>query len=175
MGLDSTQRPTRLGGDLIEAQLAEEAQGDDLAIGVVEPADGRPDPSSTLCPQRGDRRVLATWQSNAGGGIARVDPRDIAPALRSAKCDPDGDPRQPGPERTIVPPAGQASERGHECLLGCVFGLMNIPEDAVAGANDGSRLVLHEDSERVPIAGQNSLDDGAFINDLGTDVWGLKR
>jgi hypothetical protein len=52
---------------------------------------------------------------------------------------------------------------------------MNIPEDAVAGANDGSRLVLDEDSERVPIAGQDSLDDGAFIDDLGTDVWGLKR
>jgi hypothetical protein len=52
---------------------------------------------------------------------------------------------------------------------------MEIPEDSMASPDDGRGFVLDEDSERVPIAGQNSLDDGAFINDLGTDVWGLKR
>ena len=45
----------------------------------------------------------------------------------------------------------------------------------MAGANDGGRFVLDEDPERVPIAGQNSLDSGAFIDDLGGDVWRLKR
>jgi hypothetical protein len=52
---------------------------------------------------------------------------------------------------------------------------MEIPEDAVAGADDRRGFVLDEDSERVPIAGQDSLDNRAFIDDLGADVWGLKR
>jgi hypothetical protein len=52
---------------------------------------------------------------------------------------------------------------------------MEIPEDAVACPDDGSGFVLDEDSERVPIAGQDSLDDGAFIDDLGVGVWSGKR
>jgi hypothetical protein len=52
---------------------------------------------------------------------------------------------------------------------------MDVTEDAVASTNDTCRFVLDEDSERVPIAGQNSLDNGAFIDDLGADVWRLKR
>lgn len=175
MGLDGAQRPTRLGGDLVQTQLAEKAQGDDLPIRVIEPADGRPDPSRALRTERGDRRILAARHSDGGRGIVRVDPRDVTPALRSAKRDPDGDPRQPGPEWTIATPAGEAPECGHECLLGSVLGLMDIPEDAVTSANDGGRFMLDEDSERVPIAGQDSLDNGAFIDDLGVDVRRLKR
>jgi hypothetical protein len=52
---------------------------------------------------------------------------------------------------------------------------MEVAEDAVASANDGGRFVLDEDSERVPVAGQDSLDNGAFIDDLSVGVWRLKR
>jgi hypothetical protein len=52
---------------------------------------------------------------------------------------------------------------------------MEIPEDAVAGADDRGGFVLDEDSERVPIAGQDSLDNGAFIDDLGGGVWRSER
>jgi hypothetical protein len=52
---------------------------------------------------------------------------------------------------------------------------MEITEDAVAGADDRRGFVLDEDSERVPIAGQDSLDNGAFIDDRGADVRRLKR
>ena len=33
----------------------------------------------------------------------------------------------------------------------------------MAGADDGGRFAVDEDPERVPIAGQDSLDSGAFI------------
>jgi hypothetical protein len=175
MRLDRSQRSTGLGGDLGEGQFTEEAKGDNLAIGVVKPADGRSNPCRPLRAQRGDRGILAAGDSDRGGGRAGVDPRDVAPALRSAESDADGDPREPGPKRTVVAPTGEAPEGDHERLLGCVLGLMEITEDAVAGADDRRGFVLDEDSERVPIACQDSLDNGAFIDDRGADVRRLKR
>jgi hypothetical protein len=59
--------------------------------------------------------------------------------------------------------------------LGCILGLVEIAEDAVAGADDGGRFVLDEESERVPIAGQDGFDSGAFIDDLGVDGWRWER
>jgi hypothetical protein len=52
---------------------------------------------------------------------------------------------------------------------------MEVPEDAMAGPDDGRGFVFDEDSERVPVACQDSLDDGAFIDDLGAGVWSGKR
>ena len=52
---------------------------------------------------------------------------------------------------------------------------MEVAKDAVAGADDRGRFVVDEDSERVPIAGQDGLDDRAFIDDLSADVRRLKR
>jgi hypothetical protein len=52
-------------------------------------------------------------------------------------------------------------------LLGSVLGLVEISEDAVAGADDRGRFTLHEDPERVPIAGQDGFDGSALIDDLG--------
>jgi hypothetical protein len=52
---------------------------------------------------------------------------------------------------------------------------MEVAKDAMAGADDRGRFVFDEDSERVPIAGQDGLHDGAFIEDLGADVRRLKR
>jgi len=100
-----------------------------------------------------------------------MDPRDVAPALRSAKRDTHGNSGQPCAERPVAAPAGQAPERGHERLLGRILGLMEIPKDAVAGADDRRGFALDEDPERVPLAGQDSLDNGAFIDDLGAGVW----
>ena len=41
----------------------------------------------------------------------------------------------------------------------------------MARADDRRGFVLDEDPERVPIAGQDRLDNGAFIDDLGVGVW----
>ena len=51
MGLDGSQRATGLGGDLVKAQLAEEAQGDHLTIRFIELAHGRPDAGGAFRPQ----------------------------------------------------------------------------------------------------------------------------
>jgi hypothetical protein len=165
--LDGSQWTARLGGDLVEAQLTEETQRDGLAIWLVQAADRRSDPGRALGSQRGDRGIRAARQVDTGSRLVRVDPGHGAPALSPTERDPDGDPRQPRPERIIAAPAGEAPEGGHERFLGCVLGLMKVPDDAVAGADDGSRFPLDEDPERVPVTGQDSLDSGAFIEDLG--------
>jgi hypothetical protein len=171
MGLDGSQRPTSLGGDLVEAQLAKEAEGDHFTVRLIESADRGLDACCALRPQRGDRGIETAGQVDAGRWIARVDPGDIAPALRTPERDADSDPRQPGPEWPVSAPAREASEGGHERLLGGVLGLVEIAENAVAGADDGGRLVLDEDPERVSIASQDGIDSGAFIDDLWVDDW----
>jgi hypothetical protein len=40
---------------------------------------------------------------------------------------------------------------------------VEVAEDAVARANDRDRLALDEHAERVAIAGEDGLDDRAFI------------
>lgn len=172
MSLDRTERPARLGRDLVEAQLAEETQGDDLAIRLVEPRNGRPDAGGALGSEGADRRILPAGQIDAGGRVGWVDPRDVVTTLRPAKGDPHRDPGDPGAERTVTAPAGQTPEGGHEGLLRGVLGLMEIAEDAMAGADDRGRFAVDEDPERVTIAGQDSLDSGAFIGDLGVVSWG---
>jgi hypothetical protein len=154
-------------GDLVEAQLAEEAEGDRLSIWLVEPADGRPDPGCVLGSQGRDRRIRPARQVDASRRIHRVDPGHIAPALGAAERDPDGDPGQPGPERTVTTPRGQAPEGGHEGLLGSILGFMEIAEDAMAGSQDRRTIASHEEPERVSIACQDGIDSGAFIGDLG--------
>jgi hypothetical protein len=48
---------------------------------------------------------------------------------------------------------------------------MEVAEDAMAGADDGGGFAIDENPERVAIAAQDSLDSGAFINDLGVGNW----
>ena len=169
MGLDRAQRPPRLNGDLVETQLAEEAERDHLAVRFVETADGRPDPSRALRLKRGDGRVRPAGQIDPGGWVRRVDPRHVAAALGTSERGPHGDPCQPCAEWTIATPAGEASEGGHERLLGCIFSLMGIAEHPVAGANDSRCVTLDQESKRIPIAGQDGFDSGALINNLGLD------
>jgi hypothetical protein len=167
MGLDGAQRPPRLGGDLVEAQLAEEAQGDDLAIRLIKPADGVPQALGPLCSEGRDGGIRATRPVDPRGRIGRVDPGDIATPLRPTERDPYRDPSEPRPEGTVATPAGEAPKGGHECLLGSVLGLVEVTEDTMAGADDRGRFALDEDLERVPISRQDGFDCGAFIDDLG--------
>lgn len=167
MALDSPQGSTGLGGDLVEAQLAEEAQRDDLAIGLVETADRRAESCGALGSKGTHCRIRTSRKVDAGRRIARIDPCHVASALGSAERDPDGDARQPGPERSVATPAGEAPEGGHEGLLGGVLGIVEVAEDSVAGADDRGRLAIDEDPERVAIAGKHGLDSGALIDDLG--------
>jgi hypothetical protein len=172
MSLDRAEGPAGLGRDLVEAQIAKEAQGDDLAIRLVEPRDGRPDAGGALGTERADRWILPAGQIDTRDGVGWVDPCDVVTTLRPAKGNPHGDPGDPGAERPVAAPTGEAPEGGHECLLGGIFGLMEIAEDAMAGSDDSGRFAVDEDPERIPIAGQDSLDSGAFIGDLGVGAWG---
>jgi len=170
--LDGPERTSGLDGDLLEAQLTEEPQRDHLSIRLVEPADGRPDSRRALGAQGREGRVLPARQVDPGGRIGRVDPGDVAPALGATKRDPDRDPGQPGTERAVAPPGSQAPEGGHEGLLRRILGFMEVTEDAVAGPLDRWTLAFDEEPERVAIAGQDGIDSGAFIGDLGADGWG---
>ena len=171
MRLDGSQWSACLGGDLVEAQLAEEPQGHDFAIWLVELAHGRADSGGALGPQGGDRGIDPARQVDAGQRVGWIDPGYVTALPSSAEGDPDGDPGQPRPERAFAPPRSQASECGHESLLGRILGLVKVAEDPMAGTNDRSRFAVDEDSERVPIAGQNSLDSSAFIDDLDGGNW----
>jgi hypothetical protein len=44
---------------------------------------------------------------------------------------------------------------------------VEIAEDAMACSQDGGTVALHEEPERIAIAGKDGIDDGAFIGDLG--------
>ena len=67
------------------------------------------------------------------------------------------------------------SERGHERLLGGILGFVEVAEDAVARSDDGRRLAVDEEPERVPIAGQDGVDCGALIDDLGAGSLAVRR
>ncbi len=166
VGLDRAEGSTGLGGDLHEAELAEEPQGDDLAIGLIQPGDRAPKVGGALGADRGQSGIRAARKVDRRGRIRRIDPGDVAAALGPADRDPDRDPRQPGAEGTVAAPTGKAAERNHEGLLGRILGLMEIAEDAMAGANDGSRFAIDEDPERVTVAGQDGVDRSAFIKAL---------
>jgi hypothetical protein len=171
MGLDRADGTACLSRNLVEAQVAEEPEGDDLSIRLVEPRDRRPDTRGAFGTQRADRRVRATGHVDSGGRIGRVDPAHLAATLRSTNGDPDRDARDPGAEGSLAAPAGEAAEGSHERLLRGILGLVEIPEDAVAGADDRGRFAIDEEPERIAIASQDSLDSGAFIDDLGVGNW----
>ncbi len=45
----------------------------------------------------------------------------------------------------------------------------------MTGSQDGRTVAVDEEPERVPIAGQDGIDSGAFIGDLGADGWSGDR
>jgi hypothetical protein len=48
---------------------------------------------------------------------------------------------------------------------------VDIAQDPVAGANDGRGFTVHEKTEGVAIAGQDSIDRGAFIVSRADGGW----
>ena len=128
-------------------------------------------PGGTFGPERGDRRVLSAGQVDTGRRIGRVDPGDVSPTLGAPEGDPDGNPRQPRAERAVATPGREASEGDHERLLRGILGFMEVAQDAMARAHDGRTLAIDEVPERLAVAGQDGIDSGAFIGDLGADGW----
>jgi hypothetical protein len=169
MRLDRPERASRLARDLVEAQLAEEAQGDDLAIRLIESAHGGSKTGRTLGTKRRDLRVGTTREVDAGRGVGRVDPRHVAPALGPSQGDPDRDPDEPRREWTVAAPPGEAAECDHEGLLGRILGLVEVAEDSVTRPDDRGRFTLDEDPECVPVPRQDGLDGGALVEDAGAD------
>lgn len=169
MRLDRSERPARPVRDLLEAQFAEEAQRDDLTIGLIELADRGADARGALDPERGDGRVRSAGQVDTGLRAGRVDPGDVPTTLDAPQRDADGDPGQPGTERPLAAPGRQAPKRDHERLLGCVLGLVEVTEDPMTGSQDRLTLVFDEEPERIAVTGQDGIDSGAIIGDLGAD------
>ena len=161
--LHGSDRPAGLIRDLPKRQIAEEAQGDDLSIRLVKSGDGLSNVCRTLGLKRDGGRVRPADQVAGRSRIGRVEPRDRAPPLRATDRDPNGDPRQPGTEGAVFSPCSKRAERGHERLLGCVFGLMEVAEHAVAGTDDGRTLALDKDAERIAISGQDATHDDSVV------------
>jgi hypothetical protein len=162
MRFDRPEWPAGLGGDLTERQVAEEAQGHHLTIWLVEPSDGFADVGRPLRSKR-DGRGIGTTGHVRRSGIGRIQPGDAASTLRSADCDPDGNPGQPRTERAVLTPRAESAKRGHERFLRCILGLVKVTEDSVAGADDRLALAVDENPERIAIAGQDAGDDGSVV------------
>jgi hypothetical protein len=167
MGLHRAQRATRLDGDLVEAHLAEEPQGHDFAVWLIEAAHGDPEAFRTLGEKAGGRRIGSAFDVDPGRWVTRIDPRDVPTSLGATDRDPDGDPGQPSAERACLTPPREAPERDHERLLRGILGLVEVAEDPVTGADHGSRFLVDEKAERLPISREDGLDRGAFIDDRG--------
>ena len=76
--------------------------------------------------------------------------------------DANGDPRQPRAERPVATPARERAIRGHEGLLGDVLRLVQVAEDPMACAHDRSRLAVDQVTKRLPVAGEDGIDDRAL-------------
>src|SRR4029079_17020720 len=112
MGLDGPEGPPGLDGDLVEAQIAEEPQGDDLAIRLIEPGDRGPDLGGPLGAEGRHGGIRPTGQLTRTRRSGRIDPGDVAAALHAAERDPDADPPEPRPDRPVAPPPRESPDPG---------------------------------------------------------------
>lgn len=168
MGLDGRHRASSGRRDLGQGKVAEEAQEDDLAIRLVERRDG---PANGIGPlgfhrdvgrvgrQRGSsgrrsRQAAAVWLYQD-----RIEAHYWAPAAGPPERNPHRNPAQPGAKRPGRLPAGERAIGDHECLLGCVFGFVEVAQDPVAGADDGGRLAIDEDAKGLSIAAEHEGND----------------
>ncbi len=171
MRLHGVQWAARLGRDLSQGPLGEEAERDGLAIRLVEPGNRGADPGGVLGPKGEDRRIRGSALAQPGGpGLVRsgrVDPRDGPPTGGLPKRDPDGDPAEPRAERALSPPRAERSEGGHERLLRDVLSLVPVAEDPMTSADHERGFALDEAAKGFAIAGQDGRDHRAFIERLG--------
>jgi hypothetical protein len=75
---------------------------------------------------------------------------------------PDRDAHQPAPQGAIAPERGEPPVGDEEGVLRRVLGVDGIAEDPPADGEDGRRLALDELAERIAIAGQDGIDQGAI-------------
>ncbi len=183
MGLHGPERPIALVGDLGQRELAEEAQDEDLAIGLLEAGDRGPDRRGSFrangelggirhASERGRERRLPDPLAAAGPGRVvghgrRVDPGHGAPPAGAPDRDPRCDPGEPGAERAVAAPGPEGAIGGHEGLLRSVLGLVKVAQDPVAGADDAARLPLDEGPERIGVARQDGGDDTPCLRVVG--------
>ena len=176
-------RPERTAGqcrDLVERAFREETQGNDLPIRFIQAGNGVANGYLALAAQDqtfGIRRAIGSEPCDriierAFGGDARTDPRDGLPASCLANGQAHRDAREPGAERALGPPRAERPVGGHERLLGDVFGLAEITEDAVARSDDRGRFAVHEGAKGVPITTKNCLHKSGVISG---GLQGLRR
>ena len=127
--------------------------------------------AGSFCPaaatDRASSAAAAGSVRSGSAGSGRIDPGDGPPAAGLAERDAHRDPGQPCPERSFAAPARERAIRGHERFLGRILGLVQVAEDAVAGANDRRRFALHEQAVGVAITGQHGIDDRPLIAGIG--------
>ena len=88
---------------------------------------------------RGSPGSASAWRSGA-----RASDREAHP-----------DPAEPGPEGPVGAPGRERPVGDHEGLLGDILGLGEVPEDAIAGPDEGRPFALHERPKRVAVAGKD--------------------
>ncbi len=72
--------------------------------------------------------------------------------------------QEPGADRSLPAVATDGAKRGHEALLGHIFGVVGPPEDTQAGAVHDGRLVLDDPAEGVAVSRAGSIDEGVVIH-----------
>ena len=163
--LHGSQWTARLRRDLVEAQLGEVAEGDRLAIRLVELRDSRSDGRGAFGAKGRRGWIEPARHVDGRRWVRRVDPRDVAPTLNPAQSDPHRDSGEPGAERALSTPPSEALERGHERLLGRVLGLVDVAEDTVTGADDGRRFTVDQDTEGLAIPCEDGVNDSSIVVD----------
>ena len=172
VSLDCAERPARQRGDLVERAFREEAQGDNLPIGFIQAGNGVADGHLALATQDetfGIRRSIGSEPRDRiverpFRGHAGTDPGNGLPTRGLADGKAYRDPGQPGAERAIPTPRAKGPVGGHERLLGNIFGLPKITEDAVASSDDRGRLAVHKGAKGVPITTKDCLDNCGVIS-----------
>jgi hypothetical protein len=177
MGLHGPDWPTRGLGDLGKRALAEESEGDDLAIGFLEPCDRGAELRITLADDRRGRRIAWARQVDRrhlsddrslpghrfGTAAERVETDDRTSTGRLTKRDPHGNPGQPCTEWAFATPRAQRAKCRHEGLLGGIFGLVEIAENAIARSDHDRRLAFDQSAIRLPITIEDRPDDGVRL------------
>ena len=108
-------------------------------------------------------RIVGGHRALAGSqGVA---PRDGPSLAGLSQRDPDPDPRQPRTEWPLPSPARELPIRGHHGLLRGILGVGPIPEDPMARPNERDRFALDQAAEGLAVAGQDGVDDGAFVRE----------
>jgi hypothetical protein len=123
-------------GDLFEAEIADEAQDEDVALAGFQDGEVAAQPLGTPTLDELDLRVR--WALVVVGHQLEMTPG--AP-LEAARAQPARDAKEPGTQAAVAAEGGQAPIGRQEGLLGELLGLFLLPEQGVTEPADGRAVI----------------------------------